>query len=439
MTQHDPQALQNRIARLNEMIGFIPIKDALECWKENYSLATVHEQGTTYQPLLPQPRHQPFMAPELYSQLQAAARTPQDSPLALRKRYKEIMKSFDFGLYKTTCRLNSGFQAFLKMHWMARANDHLVKCFMSSHQPLLRWKALLRDALWKLKYNQTYEKLKIRVRTNTHRRATESRAVSTLQRGKIVSPAGEEPFAPEYLEAQGITMARFREVVSNMIDHPSQSLFNDEERQVAEALVRDLESLKQRDLHIAIMILAEKVLHSHNELLKTDEGPDREELIARHPWQILDDHLDVLLRAGGISTVCPLDSERQQELKVHCCGIEGCAEPAICMDPCEMILHEDGSSTPSVDKSSSHVGYRCMGHILRGRLDLNGNDSLSRHCFLQAMIEYLEALSVKDPDYPNKIGAPWYLRAKNRDLMHVVTPNVIVSESDADKVRLLMH
>ena len=159
MTQRDPEALQNCIARLNEMIGFIPIKDALECWKANHSLATVHEQGTTYQPLLPQPRHQPFMAPELYSQLKAAARTPQDSPLALRKRYKEIMKSFDFGLYKTTCRLNSGFQAFLKMHWMARANGHLVKCFMSSHQPLLRWKALLRDALWKLKYNQTYQKL----------------------------------------------------------------------------------------------------------------------------------------------------------------------------------------------------------------------------------------------------------------------------------------
>ena len=91
MTQRDPEALQNCIARLNEMIGFIPIKDALAGWKANHSLATVHEQGTTYQPLLPQPRHQPFMAPELYSQLMAAARTPQDSPLALRKRATQCM------------------------------------------------------------------------------------------------------------------------------------------------------------------------------------------------------------------------------------------------------------------------------------------------------------------------------------------------------------
>ena len=437
MTQRDPEALQNIIARMNEMIGFIPIKDALTGWQVNHSLATVHEHGPTYhsyEPLLPQPRHQPFMPPELFSQLMAAARTPHGSPLALRKGYKEIVKSFDFVLYETTCRLKSGFQAFLKLHWLAKARNHLVNGFMGSHQPPLRWKALLGHALWKLKYNRTRQKLKSTIRTNTHRRAAESSAVSTLKRGNILSPAGEEVFAREYLEAQGITMERFREVVSNMIDHPPQILFDDGERQVAEALLANLESLKQRDLHTAIMVLAGKVLHSHDEFLRTDER-DVEGLIARHPWQILNDHLDVLVRAGGISTVCPLDSE---ELKVHRCGIEGCEEPAICMDPCEMILHEDGSSTPSVYESH-HVGYRCMGHILNEDLKLNGDDSLSRHCFHQTMIKHLEALAVKDPDYPNKIGAPWYLRAKNRDLMHVVTPNAIVSESDADKVRLLMH
>ena len=95
MTQRDPQDLQNCIARLNEMIGFIPIKDALTGWMVNHSLDTVREQGPTYQsyePLLPQPLHQPFMPPELLSQLMGAARTPDGSPLALRKRYKEIVK-----------------------------------------------------------------------------------------------------------------------------------------------------------------------------------------------------------------------------------------------------------------------------------------------------------------------------------------------------------
>lgn len=175
MTQRDPQALQNIIVRLNEMKGFIPIKDALMGWKVNHSLDTVREEGfcphQSYQPLLPQPRDQPFMPPELFRQLTAAARTPHDSPLALRKSYSEIVKSFDFVRYKTKCRLNSGFHAFLKLHWMARANDHLVDGFMSSHQPLLRWKALLGDALWKLKYNKTYETMKFTIRTNTHRRS----------------------------------------------------------------------------------------------------------------------------------------------------------------------------------------------------------------------------------------------------------------------------
>ena len=435
MTQRNPQALEKFMARRNEMIGFIPINNALMNWKINRSLDTAPKESFC-QPLLPQPRDQPLIPPELLRQLTLAARTPHDSSRALRKSYVGIIKSFDRVRYETTGRLKSGFQAFLKLHWMARANSHLINVFISNHQPLLRWKALLRHALWKLKYNDTREKLKVTIQTNVHRRAIESSAVRTLKCGKIVSPAGEEPSAREYLEAQGITMETFRGVVSNMIDHPPQVLFNDGERKVAEALVRELESLKQRDLHIAIMPLAEKILRSHNQLLTTDDM-DVEGLIAGHPWTILNDHLDVLLRAGGISTLYALDSE-QQELKVHCCGIEGCEKPAICMDPCETILHEDGSSTPSVDKSS-HVGYRCMGHILRQHLDLNGDDSLSRYCFHQTMIEHLEALSVEDPDYPNKIAAPWYLRAKTRGLINVVTPNSIISVSDADKVRLLMH
>ena len=97
------------MARLNEMIGFIPINNALMSWKINRSLDTAPQESFC-QPLLPQPRDQPLIPPELLRQLTLTARTPHDSSRALRKSYVGIIKSFDRVRYETTGRLKSDFK-----------------------------------------------------------------------------------------------------------------------------------------------------------------------------------------------------------------------------------------------------------------------------------------------------------------------------------------